>query len=194
MIGVVMAGGKGTRMDIPEEKLLLRYKKPTILHVIQAMQDSGCFSQIIALTSPNSPKTKKLLQSNNIETFDTSGTGYVEDLHSYIKTANDDVLVASGDMPFLDSQIIRDIVDSYDPKNIWTSILASARFLQSLNLSSDLNVVFENQKCCYTGISLVNARTISSLRQVRENYRIIDDKRVAFNLNTKQDYELLDAS
>jgi len=26
MIGLVMAGGKGTRMDIPEEKLLLEYK------------------------------------------------------------------------------------------------------------------------------------------------------------------------
>ena len=34
MIGLVMAGGKGTRMDIPEEKLLLEYKKPLIFHVI----------------------------------------------------------------------------------------------------------------------------------------------------------------
>jgi len=28
MIGLVMAGGKGTRMDISNEKLLLEYKKP----------------------------------------------------------------------------------------------------------------------------------------------------------------------
>ena len=32
---------------------------------------------------------------------------------------------------------------------------------------------------------------ISSSENIDENYLIIDDKRVALNLNTKQDYELL---
>jgi len=30
MIGLVMAGGKGTRMNLDNEKLLLKYKKPII--------------------------------------------------------------------------------------------------------------------------------------------------------------------
>ena len=34
MIGLVMAGGKGTRMKSNEEKLLLNYKQPLVLHVI----------------------------------------------------------------------------------------------------------------------------------------------------------------
>jgi GTP:adenosylcobinamide-phosphate guanylyltransferase len=29
MIGLVMAGGKGTRMNLDNEKLLLKYKKPS---------------------------------------------------------------------------------------------------------------------------------------------------------------------
>ena len=43
----------------------------------------------------------------------------------------------------------------------------------------------------YTGISLINANKINSSTNLDENYTIIDDKRIAFNLNTKQDYELL---
>ena len=33
MIGLIMAGGKGTRMQSNQEKLLLEYKKPLVLHV-----------------------------------------------------------------------------------------------------------------------------------------------------------------
>ena len=47
-----MAGGKGTRMDLSEEKLLLEYKKPVIFHVIDALKNSHCFSQVIVATSP----------------------------------------------------------------------------------------------------------------------------------------------
>ena len=75
MIGFVMAGGKGSRMNLDGEKLLLKYKKPVILHVVDSLNDSKCFSKILALTSLHSPNTKKLLQENNINTFDTSGIG-----------------------------------------------------------------------------------------------------------------------
>ena len=51
MIGLVMAGGKGSRMQIHDEKLLLKHVHPTILHVIFALQNSNCFSKIIAATS-----------------------------------------------------------------------------------------------------------------------------------------------
>ena len=68
MIGLVMAGGKGTRMDLPEEKLLLKNKKPVIFHVIDALRNSGRFSKVIVATSSNSPKTKQVLEQKKIET------------------------------------------------------------------------------------------------------------------------------
>ncbi len=191
MIGLVMAGGKGIRMNLDNEKLLLKYKKPVILHVVDSLKNSYCFSKILAITSSNSPKTKKLLQENNVETFDTPGIGYVEDLNLALKTINDTVLVTSGDLPLLDKEVIQKIVNQYDSQNIWTSILVTNKFLTSLGIKSDYSVNFDNQVCHYTGISLVNSKKISSLENLDENYVIIDDKRIAFNLNTKQDYDLL---
>jgi len=194
MIGLVMAGGKGLRMNLDDEKLLLKYKKPVILHVVDSLKNSNCFSKILAITSSNSPKTKKLLQENNVETFDTPGIGYVKDLNLVLKTINDVVLVTSGDLPLLDKEIIQKIVNQFDSQNIWTSILVTNKFLVTLGIESDYSVNFDNQVCHYTGISLVNSEKISSLENLEENYVIIDDKRIAFNLNTKQDYDLLSST
>jgi len=191
MIGLVMAGGKGIRMNLDSEKLLLEYKKPVIFHVVDSLKNSNCFSKILAITSSNSPKTKKLLQKNNIETFDTPGIGYVEDLNLALKTINDAVLVTSGDLPLLDKEVIQKIVNQYNSQNIWTSILVTNKFLTTLGIKSNFSVNFDNQECHYTGISLINSEKISSLENLEENYIIIDDKRIAFNLNTKQDYDLL---
>ena len=191
MIGLVMAGGKGTRMNLDNEKLLLKYKKPIILHVTDSLKDSNCFSKILALTSSNSPKTKKLLQENNIEICNTNGIGYVEDLTLVLQSTNDSVLVTSGDLPLLDKEIIKKIVKHYDPEKIWTSILVTNKFLTKLGLESDYSINYSNQTCHYTGISLINSNKINSSKNLDENYIIIDDKRIAFNLNTKQDYELL---
>ena len=191
MIGLVMAGGKGTRMNLDGEKLLLKYKKPIILHVVDSLNDSKCFSKILALTSSNSPMTKKLLEQNKIDIFDTDGIGYVEDLSLVLQSTDDSVLVTSGDLPLLDKEIIQQIVNCYDPEKTWTSILVTNNFLAELGLESNYSIHYDDQKCNYTGISLVNASKISSSENINENYIIIDDKRVAFNLNTKQDYELL---
>ena len=191
MIGLIMAGGKGTRMNLDNEKLLLKYKKPIILHVVDSLNDSQCFSNILALTSSNSPNTKKLLQENNIEVFDTSGIGYVEDLTLVLQSRSDSMLVTSGDLPLLDEEIIQKIVKNYNPEKTWTSILVTNKFLTTLGLESDYSIHYNNQKCNYTGISLINANKINSSKNLDENYTIIDDKRIAFNLNTKQDYELL---
>ncbi len=191
MIVIIMAGGKGSRMKLAEEKLLLKYKKPIILRVNEALCDSDCFSKIIFITSPNSPKTKKLLQENNYEIFETSGMGYVEDLNLVLKSLNDSVFITSADLPLLDSKIIKKIVNLYSLNNTWTTILVTKIFLESLGISSDYDITFENQICNYTGISMINSKKISNLENIEENFVIVDDKRIGFNVNTKQDYDLL---
>ena len=194
MIGLVMAGGKGTRMNISNEKLLLEYKKPVIFHVIDALKNSHCFSQVIVATSPNSPDTKHVLEQNRIETLSTPGNGYVNDLNFLLQKMSGFVFVTSGDLPLLDEKIIQVITEKFNSENVWTSFLISKKFLDSLGLESSLLVNSGNIECTYTGISIINANKIKNLNSVKENYIILDDKRIAFNLNTKKDYELLSGS
>jgi len=194
MIGLVMAGGSGSRMKFPApEKLLLEYEKPIIFHVIDSLNDSYCFSKVIAATSSNSPDTKFALEQIGVETLDTSGDGYVNDLNFLLQKMDGSVFVVSGDLPLLDKEIIQKLV-KFNPESIWTSFLVSKKFLNSLGLKSNLLVKYDGVECVYTGISIINADKIKNLNTVKENYIILDDKRIAFNLNTKEDYELLNSS
>ena len=195
MIGLVMAGGKGSRMEFPApEKLLLEYEKPIIFHVIDSLNDSHCFSKVFAASSPNSPGTKYELEQMGIETLDTQGNGYVNDLNLLLQKMNGLVFVTSGDLPLLDEKIIQIITEKFNSKNVWTSFLVSKKFLNSLGLESNLLINSSDIDCVHTGISIINADKIQNLDPVKENYIILDDKRIAFNLNTKKDYELLSSS
>ena len=194
MIGLVMAGGKGSRMEFPApEKLLLEYEKPIIFHVIDSLNDSHCFSKVFAATSSNSPDTKFELEQIGIETLDTSGDGYVNDLNFLLQKMGGSIFVVSGDLPLLDKEIIQKLV-KFNTESIWTSFLVSKKFLNSLGLESNLLINYGDIDCVHTGISIINADKIQNLDQVKENYIILDDKRIAFNLNTKKDYELLSSS
>jgi len=189
-----MGGGKGTRMDLAGEKLLLQYKKPVIFHVIDALKNSHCFSQVIVATSPNSPDTKHVLEQNRIETLSTPGNGYVNDLNFLLQKMSGSVFVTSGDLPLLDEKIIQIMTEKFNSKNVWTSFLVSKKFLNSLGLESNLLINSGDIDCVHTGISIINADKIQNLDPVKENYIILDDKRISFNLNTKKDYELLSSS
>ena len=185
-----MAGGKGNRMNLSEEKLLLKYKKPIILHVVDALKNSECFSEIVAATSTNSPKTKALLEKNGIKVFETKGRGYVADLNLVLGLFNEYVFVVSGDLPLLDEHIVKQIA-SQKSSDLWLSYLVTKKFLDSYNIKPQYMTRFQNKECAYTGVSLVNASKISSLDSVKEDYVILDDKRIALNLNTKEDLALL---
>jgi adenosylcobinamide-phosphate guanylyltransferase len=191
MIGLIMAGGKGTRMESDEEKLLLEYKKPLVLHVIDALKNSNCFEKIFAATSPNSPQTQEILTENNVKIFETLGENFVTDLNNILKDLDDYVFVTSGDLPLLDKTIIKQIVDTANSEKIWTSVLTTKSFQLSLNFNPECIIHFNGQDHVHTGISIVNASKIKNLETIEEDYLIINDKRVCLNVNTKNDFKLL---
>jgi len=200
MIGLVMAGGKGTRMQLDdEEKLLLNYKKkPVILHVVDALKNSNCFEKIIALTSPNSPKTEKILKEHGIDTISSSGHDLVSDMNEMLIQLDDFVFVTSGDLPLLDSEIVKKIVERSHNDETWNSVVTTGSFQKSLgtSLGSTIkdNEIENNPSDSFvveTGINIVNAKKIIDLEPIPEFRLILDDKRVGLNLNTKTDFELL---
>lgn len=194
MIGLVMCGGLGTRMKADGEKLLLRYKKPVIEHVICALVQSRRFSRIVCATSPNAPRTTEFVRGLGVEAVETSGRGYVEDLAQALANFREKVFVVSGDLVLLDSEVIGKILDRYRSTGHWTSVLVSKKFAEQAGSKPEFLVTYRGRICAYTGISIVNPEGISGTRGVRESYIVIDDRRVAINLNTREDCDLLGAA
>jgi len=189
MIALVMAGGKGSRMDSKEEKLLLQYRQPVVLHVIDALRKSGCFSRIVAATSANAPKTRAVLLECGTEIIDTSGADYVADLNSALSQLDGTVMVVSGDLPLLDADAVQKMVSQHKKESAWQSFVVTKDFLASQGMAAEFSVTCGGLECYYTGVSLVNPKMITP--QVNETCTVFDDKRIAMNLNTKYDYSLL---
>ena len=199
MIGLIMAGGKGTRMDRDGEKLLLTHKKkPVIMHVVNALQNSDCFTKIIAITSPNSPKTERILKEAGVDTISSPGRDFASDLNEMLIQLDDFVFVTSGDLPLLDSETVKKIVERSHTDEIWNSVVTTGSFQKSLGTSigstikdSEIENNPDDSLLVETGINIVNAKKITDLEPIPEFRLIFDDKRVGLNLNTKDDYKLL---
>ena len=191
MIALIMAGGKGTRMNIKGEKLLLKYKKPLIFHVVEALQQSNCFSRIIAATSFHSKQTRMSLRRSNIEILDTAGQGYVLDLNEILKSLEDYIFISSGDMPLLDKQIVKKMISLYNVANAWTSYLVTKNFCAKFQTQNSETIIFKKQECIFTGLSIVNSKKIKDLNHITEKYIILNDQRISTNINTLENYQSL---
>ena len=120
---LIMAGGKGTRMECETEKPLIElFGIPMIQYVINALSTSKEISDITVATSPNTPKTSLYMQKQGIKIFQTPGNGYVEDLQYYIKenfsnNSNHVILTITSDMPLINSETIDHVLNEYDASN-----------------------------------------------------------------------------
>jgi len=117
---LIMAGGKGTRMQCTTEKPLFELGGiPMIQYVIEALSASKGVSDIIVVTSPNTPETAEFVRNMGYKFFQTPGNGYVEDLQffiseNYSNNPNHVILTITADMPLIKSETIDHVLNEYE--------------------------------------------------------------------------------
>lgn len=123
MIGLVMAGGRGSRMAAsggPAEKLLAGRGDgmPVVLGVVDALRSSGVVSEVYAATSPRAPAAAAALRRAGIGTVPTPADGYSLDLAAALSVLagrghRGRVLAVPGDMPLLRAAGVRAVERAY---------------------------------------------------------------------------------
>ena len=199
LIVAIMCGGRASRMQQGGiEKPLLKVDGIAMVErVILALAGSGRFDRILAAISPNTPKTKELLKSKGIETIETPGEGYSNDL-SYLlsKLKPQRVMVVPSDIPLLNSQIISEILDAIDnssssssssrkEKRPAFSIILEKEFVERTGVKPSIVV----DQYCHSGITIFNTMYVGT-EPVEEYYLVMNRKEIALNVNTKEELEL----
>jgi adenosylcobinamide-phosphate guanylyltransferase len=117
IIALIMAGGKGTRMNSAQEKpLILIRGKPQILHIVQALKEAGDVERIVVATSPHTPQTALFMNKLGFEVVKTPGAGYIEDLAFLVSRdefKDQILLTVTSDLPLITGKIIDTVLEEY---------------------------------------------------------------------------------
>jgi adenosylcobinamide-phosphate guanylyltransferase len=116
VVALIMAGGKGTRMKLTQEKPLVEVcGKPAIQYVLSALRDAKKIDRIIVATSNCTPKTTRLMQQLGVEVVETPGKDYVSDMGYAVQTLKLGVFLAiAADLPMVKGEMIDAVVERYE--------------------------------------------------------------------------------
>ena len=188
---ILMAGGKGTRLDVPEEKPLFKlHDKPLIKYVIDNLTSSKLIDEIFIAVSPNTCETTKYLESldDDFKILDTSGEDYLKDLSFLLeyfeKQSNKDILLfINADLPFISSKTIDYVIDYYlkSDKDA-LSVIVPVEVYKDLGLEYS----YEFNGCVPSGLNILRSENIIQ----DENQLVIKKVELALNINTIPDSEI----
>ncbi len=193
MLAVIMAGGMGKRMNSSEEKPMLGVgNRPIISYVVEALKNSNCFDKIIGLVSRNTARTAHFLANNNVQVALSSGTDYVKDLNYALQLLKPNkVFIISSDLPLMDSNTIKEIVDSFDRcKKPCYTIVVSKILVDELGVSTDYSFEYNGNDVCHSGVSIIDSSKISGYEKIEEELLVMDKPQLALNVNTIHELKL----
>ena len=179
------------------EKPLLKVKGIAMVErVISALAGSYRFDHIVAAVSPKTHKTNEFLKSKGIETIETAGEGYSQDLSRLLsKLRPQKVVAVPGDIPLLNSQIVNEILnniidddDDRQEQEPAISIILEKGFVEEIGVKP--SIVLMNQYC-HSGITIFNTTAVGT-ELVKERYIVMNRKEIALNVNTKEELELVE--
>jgi adenosylcobinamide-phosphate guanylyltransferase len=189
---LIMAGGKGSRLRLSEEKPLIELNgKPIITYVLNTLKKAKNIDKIIVAISNNTPQTTQLLSRLKISTIKTPGKEYVYDMAYAIKKLTlHTVLVIGSDLPLITSEIIDLIVEKYNTSNKSAlNVVVPLKTRNKLGLSRAYEFDLDNQKVIPAGINIIDGTKIDNA-ELDEEVLLLDRKEVALNINTLADLEI----
>ena len=188
---ILMAGGRGTRLNVSCEKPLFKlHDKPLIKYVLDNLNSSKLIDDVIIAVSPNTPKTRDYLDSLNGEfkILDTSGKDYLIDL-SYIldyfsgKSKEDILVFINADLPFISSETIDNVIRIYlDSQEDALSVLVPVEVYDNLGLEYS----YDFEGCVPSGLNILRSENIVQ----DEKKLILSQVELALNINTIPDSEI----
>jgi len=189
---LVMAGGKGTRIKTEEEKPLLKVNgKPLIEYVLNALKGAKRVNEIIVAVSPHTPKTAAVAKRFSVKVLETPGKDWCSDVQYAVRKLQiGTVLTIAADLPLVTSELIEDLIERYErcDKPALT-VAVPLETCKRLGLSAGYLFGVKGKSVVPTGIDVIDGKRISE-GMLEEEVLIIDDKRIAANVNTFKDLKI----
>ena len=183
---LVMAGGKGTRMALAEEKPLLKVGgRPAVVYVLEALKAAKCVDDVVVTISNCTPKTAAYLANFPVKVLKTPGKEYVADMGYAVRVLKLETIVTiSADMPLITAATIDDILKYYcvcgKPA---LAVVVPAKTKRRLGMGLGYCFEHEGSEVVPSGINVNDGAHIDDPELDQAVY-VVDKAEVAVNINT----------
>lgn len=202
MDALLMCGGRGTRLRTDTEKPLVPVGgRPMVDRVCDALATADGVDRVVAAVSPHTPATRTHLAGGNGSTpatgsptvVETSGEGYVADLDEGMDRGGlaPPVLTVAADLPLVDGAVVDRVLAAYaarhEPEDgvCSLSVCVPAERVQALGATLDTSFAPADRELAPTGVNVVGDPD-------RERRVVLDDARLAVNVNRPRDRAVAD--
>ncbi len=195
-IGLVMAGGRGTRMGGVEKALLEVDGRPVVEHVLMRLERVRSLRRILCVTSPYTPRTTEHLRRLGLEVLTASGKGHYDDLHAALEAMGSGSYAAfSADVPFINPARVEELLVRHHSGDLkeerMVVVMVPAGLVASLGLKPSSPVRMVTGDLQHTGIKLIHYVAGTTLEELLSNARFVtvEEESFAVNVNTPEDLE-----
>jgi adenosylcobinamide-phosphate guanylyltransferase len=189
---LLMAGGRGSRLrDMGEKPLIKVCGKPMIQYVLEALEGATKVEDIIVAVSRYAPKTAAFVQGRALKALQTPGRGFCLDAKYAIKKLNlKTVLTICADLPLITSEFIDKVITSYEEcKKPALTVMVPRELYTKYGLSVNYVFNIKGKSLIPIGVNVVDGRKVVR-KNLDEEILIIDDIKVAVNVNTLDDIRI----
>jgi adenosylcobinamide-phosphate guanylyltransferase len=188
-----MAGGRGTRMKLAQEKPLIKVcGKPVIEYVLAALANAKKIDKVIVATTNCTPQTSKLMRQLGLEVIETPGKDYVSDMGYVVQTLKLGVFLAiAADLPLISSEMIDDAVDCYERCGK-PALTVAVPLETKANLGMCIEYSFKlyGKDVVPVGINVINGSKRYGDEWLDQEICLLNHEELAVNINTVSELQL----
>ncbi|HJJ47208.1 MAG TPA: NTP transferase domain-containing protein, partial [Methanocorpusculum sp.] len=189
MFALILAGGEGSRLKLGEKALVSVAGRPMLSWVIDAFTGAGI--EPVVVTSHKTPSTRNFCRSHSIDTINTAGIGYVEDLQEAVEFSKEGgaLFTSAVDIPYLTADIVANVRDAYFASgkqacSTWVPISLCERYGMRPRYCQKISGV-EATPCA------LNIFLGSLLTDIQDELTLLlHEPRLVFNVNTREELKV----
>jgi adenosylcobinamide-phosphate guanylyltransferase len=188
--GLVMAGGRGSRLGVGVEKPLLPICGEAMLRrVVKALKSSKFVEAVFIAVSEWTPNTKREAERLGI-VIETGGLGYVDDLREALRVVwagygFKDVVVASSDLPLLDGELIDDVVKRYaESGKEALTVVVDREAYEGLGFDAEYLIEYGSKLAVPVGLNVLRADLVDRKNLLEEEVYLHPRVERLVNVNT----------
>ena len=192
MFALIMAGGKGTRMGLSEEKPLVHVGgKPAIARVIESLLAARKVDSVVVAVTDFVPKTAVFVSKFPVKVVKTPGKDYIFDMQYVVrKLGLEHVLTVAADLPLITSEIIDSVAEGYEGcGKPALAVVVPKETKKKLGMGEEYAFILGDKLVVPTGINVIDGRRIDE-EELEQEFYISERKELAININTLEELKV----